>query len=149
MRRHIVFLIATGALVLAVGASTAASAARFSYDEVVTSDGSLAVAFDEGVLKKFENVQYRLDANASALWDVGGGQQVGKIYAATISSEVLTPDAKGHISSSLTLDIGQSGGPGGICTCGALVHVGYADVTLTNLTTGRTYSVEPITRDFP
>jgi hypothetical protein len=146
-RRFIVFVL--GTLVLTVGASTAGSTARFASTEEITSDGSLLVAFDEGVLKKYDGVRYELDATASALWDVGGGQQIGKAYTATASSEVLTPDDRGRVASDLTLDIGQSGGPGGICTCGRLVRIEYADVTLTNLTTGRTYSLAPMTRDFP
>lgn len=147
MLRQISLLFALGTLLLAAGVPTAGSTARFTYDEEITSDGSLVVAFDEGVLKKYPAVQYRLDANASAIWDAGGGHQIGKGYAATISSEVLTPDTRGRVSTSLTLDISQAGGTGGICVCG-LLRIEYADVTLTNVTTGRTYSLAAIAREF-
>jgi hypothetical protein len=148
MLRQIVLVLALGTLLLTAGVPTAGSTARFTSGEEITSDGSLVVAFDEGVLKKYAAVRYRLDANVSAIWDAGGGQQIGQLYAATISSDALAPDTRGRVSTSLSLDISQSGGTGGTCTCGSLLQVEYADVTLTNETTGRTYSLAAISRDF-
>lgn len=55
----------------------------------------------------------------------------------------------GRVSSvpPMQLDIPTPGG--GTCTCGGLQHVEYANVTLTNLTTGRVYRLDPMSRDIP
>jgi hypothetical protein len=56
-----------------------------------------------------------------------------------------TPDAKGRVTGVLTIDIPTSPAP---CGCSGTFHVEYTDVTLTNLTTGRVYRLDSISRDW-
>ena len=72
---------------------------------------------------------------------------LGQEYPGLHQGVTLIPDGKGSVAGAITLsDIILS--PGGPCTCGP-VHVAYYFMTLTNLTTGHVYSVDPISRDFP
>jgi hypothetical protein len=152
MRRFLIGLAITAAATL-VAASLAGANNRLSPNEEITatgpSAGSLVVSFDEGGLKKFESVEYRLDATGSAIWrlSVDPPQSIGHQYPAA-DSVTLVPDAKGKVSGTLTLDISQSGSSG--CGCSAsLERVYYEDVTVTNVTTGRVSVLDPIGQDFP
>lgn len=137
-------LVLTGALALSASISVAGASSKFAYTEEVTNTGSLVLGFDEGSLKRFASVDYQLDATASAIWDLSGGQSIGVLYSPR-TSVTLSPDDRGRVSGALTLDISQSGG----CTCGPLRHVEYTDLTLTNLSTGHVYRLDSISRDFP
>jgi hypothetical protein len=62
-------------------------------------------------------------------------------------SVTLTPDDKGRVLGDVTLNINLTPG-GGICTCAGRL-VDYFDMTLTNVTSGHVYRIDPIGRDFP
>ena len=64
----------------------------------------------------------------------------------TDSATGLVPDQMGRIGESLTL---ASGAGGGGTVCGCTLHMDYSDITLTNLTSGRVYGLEPISADRP
>jgi len=134
----------TAALVLSASVSVAGASTKFAYAEEVTNAGSLVVGFEEGSLKRFASVEYQLDATASAVWELSGGQSIGVLYnpRATVT---LAPDVRGRVRGTLTLDISQSGG----CGCGTLRRVEYSNVTLTNLATGHVYRLDPISREYP
>lgn len=137
-------LAVAGVLTLSAAVAVAGASTKFSYTETATDTGSLIVTFDEGSLKRFASVQYRLDATATAFWDLGNGQGIGLLTTPTANVTMPT-DGKGHTSGTLTLEVGQ---PGGGCLCGMLQHVAYTDVRLTNLTTGHVYHLDAISRDY-
>jgi len=135
----------TGVLALLACASVAGASSKFAYSETIDATGTFAVSFEEGSLKRFVSVDYQLDATASAVWDLSGGQSISVRYNPT-NGVTLAPDDKGRVRGTLTLDISQSGG----CTCGGILRrVEYSDVTLTNAATGRAYRLDSIARDFP
>jgi len=151
MRRSLTVILALAVgLALSVGVSASAASSKFSNTSAIDSSGGFIVSFEEGGMKKYSSVDYRLDATADAQWliSVDPPQSIAKRYPATASA-ALAPDENGRISGTLTLDIGQSGGPGGLCGCAPLQHVAYFDMTLTNVTTGRVFRLNPISRDFP
>jgi len=110
-------------LVLSAGISVAGASTKFASTQAIDATRSLVVSFEEGSQKRFDAVDYRLDATAIAVWDLGNGQSTGVLYQprATVT---LAPDPKGRVTGTLTLDISQSGG----CSCGGtLQHVEYTD----------------------
>jgi hypothetical protein len=116
---------------------------RLDYTEdIVASD--LVVNFDEGGQRRFVAVDYRLDATLSVV-RFCDGQGLGEqsFESATVTGLM----AKGHASGTLTLE-----GPGTvICSCGCsqgTLTVDYTDVTLTNITTGDVYRLEPISQEY-
>lgn len=148
MRRMLsLTLIVTIASVLAVGIAAAGANAstKFAYTEQVADTADLVVGFEEGSLKRFASVDYQLTATASSV-SCSGGQCLGALYDNLPPANVtLTPDAKGRVTGTLTIDIPTSPVP---CVCSGTLHVEYTNVTLTNVTTGRVYRLDSISRDW-
>ena len=147
MRRVFVFaLVLAATLGVSILLPLADASTRFAYTEEIVgpannSDyGSLAVVFEEGSQKRFASVEYRLDAQASALFELDSSIRVARLYDPS-AGVTLEPDGKGRVSGSLTLDIDDSGR----CLefpCGTLISVEYVDVTLTNLATGKVFRLD-------
>ena len=136
-------LLLAGVLALSAGISAAGASTKFSATEVITDNGHLVLSFDEGSLKRFASVDYRLDATATVV-----SPTMAHNYTDLKVTVTLTPDDNGRVVGTLTLTDVSLSFPGGPCTCGP-VHVAYFDMTLTNLTTGHVYRLDPIGRDFP
>lgn len=145
MRSHRTRWIVLGAALAMVVGTQAGASTKFAFTEEITASGSLRVGFEEASLKRFDVVEYRLDAVASAVWDLGGGQNVA-VRSEPTAGVTLAPDARGRTAGSLTLDLGQ---PGGGCSCGTLQRVEYANVSLTNVTTRHVYRLDPVSLDYP
>ena len=118
------------------GISVAGASTKFSSTEEITGN-DLVLDFEERSLKRFASVDYRLDGAVLAVYCNGQG---GALLYDTVA---LTPDAKGHVSGTLTLDLGPSGS---LCEPH---YVEYTDVTLTNLTTGHVYRLDSISQGSP
>ena len=148
MRRILgISLLLVGVLAFSVGTSVAGASTKFSSTEVIDDNGHLVLAFEEGSLKRFASVDYRLDATAiTRSCDPTGQQCIGQLFDSTDAATVLVPD-DGRVGTTLTLSDVNFPSPGP-CTCGPH-HVDYSDVTLTNLTTGHVYRLDPISRDYP
>ena len=106
-------------------------------EEVI--DGDLIVDFEERGLNRFSTVDYRLDATVDVL-RFSGGQGMGHREPATVTALDLVPDAGGRVLGSLTLDMPGTGG----CGCSSTLQVHYAELRLTNLSTGQVYSLDAI-----
>jgi hypothetical protein len=134
----------TAVLVLAAGTSNSGASTKFAYTEEVTGTGDAVVHFEEMTLKRFEVVNYQLDATADAfsasLCDTR--QILHRLFPT--ATMLLAPDAKGRVSETLTLDLSV---PQEL-PCQYLRRVEYTNVTLTNLTTGHVYRLDPISREF-
>lgn len=148
-RRFRAALAVVGMLVLSAGVSVGGASTKFAANEQISGTGSLVLSFEEGSLKKFASVDYRLQATASAVWDAGGGQSIGfRFDDPPLSDDAqFVPGDKGRVTGVMQVDIPPPGG--GVCTCGDLQRVEYTNVTLTNLATGRVYRLDPMSRDFP
>lgn len=151
MRALLTGLAAASLLTLSAGVSVAGAVSdqdanangRLHYtEEVVASD--LVVNFDEGGQRPFVAVDYRLDATLSVV-RFCNGQGLGEqsFESATLTGVM----ARGHAVGTLTLE-----GPGTvICSCGCsqgTLTIDYTDVTLTNVTTGDVYRLEPISQEY-
>ena len=133
-------LVLTSVLVCSVGISAAGAGTKLSSTEIL-DNGNLVVSFEERGMKRFSSVDYQLDATASV-----SSPDFAQLFEGLQASVTLTPDDKGAVAGELTLStVVISPLP---CTCGPR-QVAYFDMTLTNLTTGRVYSLDPISRDFP
>jgi hypothetical protein len=155
------------ALLAVVLSATAAAGARFSSTEVVvypsggagcvagvgcpvgsSGTGNLVVAFDEGGLKKILSVDYRLDATVSVVIACGDSSQlVAFSYTASDSLTGLLPDDKGHVIANAALQVSS-----GVSVCAGpllLQQIDYTNVTVTNVTTGRVYDLDRISRSYP
>jgi hypothetical protein len=133
-------LVLTSVLVFSVGVSVAGAGTKLSSTEIL-DNGNLIVSFEERGMKRFSSVDYQLDATASV-----SSPGFAQLFEGLQASVTLTPDGKGSAAGNLTLStVVISPLP---CTCGPR-QVAYFDMTLTNLTTGRVYSLDPISRDFP
>jgi len=130
-------LVLISALVLSMGISVAGASTKFNSTVEITGN-ELVVDFEEGSLKRFTSVGYRLDAAVLALYCEG--QSTGALLFAT---DAFAPDAKGRVSDTLTLDLGPSG------TSCEPHYVEYTDVRLTNLTTGHVYRLDSISQGSP
>jgi hypothetical protein len=123
--------------------SDATANGRLHYTEdIVASD--LVVSLDEGGQRAFVAVDYRLDATLSVVrFCDGQGIGVRSFESATLAGVM----ARGHAIGTLTLE-----GPGTvICGCGCsqgTLTIDYTDVTLTNVTTGDVYRLEPISQEY-
>jgi len=134
--------VAVAVLTLSASISVAGASTKFSSTEEITDVGHLVFDFEEGSLKRFPSVDYQLDATATV-----ASPNLAQLYPDLRASVTLTPDDKGRVAGTLTLsDVNLTAG--GPCTCGGL-HVEYFDMTLTNLTTGHVYRLDPISRDYP
>jgi hypothetical protein len=133
-------LVLTSVIVFSVGISVAAAGTKLSSTEIL-DNGNLIVSFEERGLKRFSSVDYQLDATASV-----SSPTFAQLFEGLQASVTLTPDDKGGVAGTLTLsNVVISPVP---CTCGPR-QVAYFDMTLTNLTTGHAYSLDPISRDLP
>lgn len=150
MRRIFGFvLVLTGALVLSAGISGAGATGKLAYtEEIQFPSGSLAVTLDEGGQKRFATVDYQLTATAmsmSCMTVDGVTQCLGSMTDESATVTGLVPDEKGRVTATLTLV--RQGGGGGLCEC--TLHMEYSNVTLTNMTSGHVYRLDPITGDRP
>lgn len=134
---------------LVAGVSIAGASPKFASTETIQfPSGNLVVMFDEGGQKRFEWVDYRLAATAEATscTTVDGVTQCVSVQSEPSAEATgLLPDDKGRVTGSLVLSSGAGGGT--ICSC--VTHMEYSDVTLTNLTSGHVYRLEPISGDSP
>ena len=141
-------LLVVGVLVFSVATPFAGASTKFSSTEVIDGNGHLVLAFEEGSMKRFASVDYRLDATAiGKSCDPTGQQCIAQLFNSTDTATGLVPDDKGRVGTTLTLSDVNFPSPGP-CTCGPH-HVDYSDMTLTNLTTGHVYILDPISRDYP
>ena len=132
-------------LSLVAGVSIAGASPKFGSTETIQfPGGSLVVTFDEGGQKRFSSVDYALTASvvATTCTTVNGVTQcIETGMQSTDSVTGLAPD-NGRVAGSLTL---AATGGGTVCTC--VSHVDYTDITLTNLTSGHVYRLDPISAD--
>ncbi len=146
--RQLFALALTFVAVLVLPAVTAAEAStKFAYAETfdAVDVANLNVAFEEGSLKRFEAVEYQLDATAVVTWTCAGGQSVAEqLFPST--SLAVAPDDKGRVSGSATLDLDRS--PAGPCP-GVGFSVAHSNLMLTNLRTGHVYRLDSIARTLP
>ena len=135
---------------LVASVSIAGASGKFASSEVIVfPSGNLVVTFDERGQNRFSSVDYQLSATADATscTTVNGETQcLATRTFPTDSATGLVPDQMGRIGESLTL---ASGAGGGGTVCGCTLHMDYSDITLTNLTSGRVYGLEPISADRP
>jgi hypothetical protein len=142
MRRAFGFaLVLTVVVALSAGISVAGASTKFSYTQEITDTGNLVFTFEEGSLKRFASVEYRLDATA-----VVASPDIAQLFEFS-ESVTLTPDDKGRVLGTLTLNVNLFPGGGG-CTCGGR-RVEYFDMTLTDVASGHVYRIDPLSRDFP
>ena len=140
MRRILGLGLLAGVLVLSAGISVAGAGTKLSSTEIL-DNGNLVVSFEERGMKRFSSVDYQLDATATV-----SSPDFAQLFEGLQASVTLTPDDKGAVAGQLTLSTAViSPGP---CTCGPR-QVAYFDMTVTNLTTGHVYNLDPISRDFP
>ena len=88
-------------LVLSASVTAAGASTKFAYTETfdAVDVANLNVAFEEGSLKRFEAVDYQVDATAEVTWTCAGGQSVAEqLFPST--SLALAPDGKGRVSGS-------------------------------------------------
>lgn len=145
MRRTFSLALAlTALLALATGLATSGASTKFAYAEEVTATGDLIVHFEESSLKRFDGVDYQLDATATSLLGTCGEQQALMATFPTATT-ALSPDTKGQVTGTLTLvpDVPP------VVPCQRLLRVEYTGVTLTNLATGHAYRLNPVSRAFP
>ena len=141
VRRILGLGLLAGALVLSVGISVAGAVTKINSTEIL-NNGNLALSFEERGMKKFSSVVYRLDATATV-----SSPTIAQLFESQSEEVTLTPNDKGVVAGTLTED--DVSFPSGVpCTCGPW-HVEYYDMTLTNLTTGHVYSLDPISQDYP
>jgi hypothetical protein len=117
---------------------------KLVYTEQIVS-GNLVVAFDESGQKRLLTVGYALDANVTREVDCGGGLIVIEQRSVSNSDTGLLPDDKGRVTGELVLD--PAWGPSG-CVQTIVRRIDYMDVTLTNLTSGHAYRLDPISQTF-
>jgi len=141
MRRVLGLGLLASVLVLSAGISVAEAGTKLTSMEIL-DNGNLVVGFEERGLKRFTSVDYQLDATAEV-----SSPTTAQLFENLQESVTLTHDDKGFVAGTLTeSDVSfPSDVP---CTCGPR-HVEYYDMTLTNLTTGHVYSLDPISRDYP
>ena len=139
----------TALFTLVAGVSIAGASPKFaSAEEIQFPSGNLVVTFNEGGQKRFSLVDYQLAATAVATSCTTVNGETQCIAAQTFptdSATGLVPDDKGRVNGSLTLAPGAGGGT----VCGCTLHMDYSNITLTNLTSGRIYRLEPISADRP
>jgi hypothetical protein len=143
VKRPISLVLASSiAFVLVAAFSTAGASTRFSHTEEIADDASLVFTVEEGSLKRFATVEYQLDGTASVT-----SPNIATLHENLYANVTLTPDDKGRVAATLTLSIPFTPSPLP-CGCGPR-RVDYFDLTLTNLTSGRVYRLDPVSRDFP
>ncbi len=141
MRRILGLGLLAGVLVFSIGTSLAGASTKFAYTEQLTDARSLVIAFEEGSLKRFATVDYQLDATEISRWESCGG---GSIDVNAVNVPLTdAPVDNGRTSGNFTVQLPPSDQ---LC---APQHVEYTDMTLTNVTTGHVYRLDPISRDYP
>jgi hypothetical protein len=146
-------LAATG-LALVVGLSTAEAVSgpganensKFVYTEQLAGFDPLVINFDEGSLKRFASVNYELRATASYT-RICDGQGLGSETAVQDTLSAPTSD-EGRATGTFSV---SSGSGYTVCGCGCntgTLTVRFTDMTLTNVTTGRVYRLDPFTQTF-
>ena len=141
-------LCTVGLMCLVVGVSTVGASPKFSSTATILfPGGSLLVTFDEGGQRRFAAVDYELSANVAATSCTSVDGELSCITTATQRTATVTGivPVSGRAAGSFTLAAIAGGGT--ICAC--VLHVDYSDITLTNLTSGRVYELEPISADSP
>ena len=117
---------------------------KFVYTEAIDpASSNLAVSFDEAGQKRFQAVDYALSARA-VITTTSNGQTIAEQLFPTASITGLVPDDKGRVSAIGVLVVNRSPG----CGCGQFL-VEYTDVVLTNLSSGRTYELDDVSRSTP
>jgi hypothetical protein len=151
MRALLTVLAAASLVMLSAGVSMAGAVSgpdpnangRLDYTEDIAAS-DLVVNFDEGGQRPFVAVDYRLDATLSVV-RFCDGQGLGEqsFESATLTGVM----ARGHAIGMLALE-----GPGTvICSCGCsqgTLTIDYTDVTLTNVTTGDVYRLDPVSQEY-
>ena len=151
MRRHVVSgrgrVVTVGAalIVALVSAVTVASAStKFDYTPSIDNNGELVVVFDEGSLKRFDGVAYRLEA-----FGVYRSPTFALGAEARVETEApLVPDTSGRVTGSLATELHLFEFVPCGCGGGGGRYVEYTDIVLTNLITGHVYRLEPIRLDY-
>ena len=115
---------------------------KVAYTAAIDDNHDLGFQFEERHLKGLSSVEYLLRGDA-----VSETPTLGALYEGLTSIVTVVPDDRNRAAGSLTLDIPSPPSPGP-CGCGGL-HVEYFNLLLVNLTTGRTYELDPVSRDFP
>ena len=139
MRRAFATAVALG-LLLTAGVATSGASTKFSYSTEIGDDAGLILRFEEGSLKRFETVEYRLDGTATTQTP-----SLGVRHPDLTATVVTTTDARGRVAAELRLGITTTLPT--VCGCGPL-QVDYFDLTLTNVTTGKVYRLAPVGRTF-
>src|SRR5687767_4642690 len=79
--------VAVAVLMLSAGISVAGASTKFSSTEKITDIGHLVFDFEEGSLKRFPSVDYKLDATATV-----SSPNSAQLYADLRARVRLTPD---------------------------------------------------------
>lgn len=129
-------------LVALVWAVTVASAStKFEYTTSIDNTGELVVVFEEGTLKRFDGVAYRLEVFGELVTPTRRSGAYG-----FVDTELpLLPDTNGRVTGSLTTTLGLLFLTP--CGCSGGRYVEYTNIVLTNLATGHEYRLDPIRRD--
>jgi hypothetical protein len=131
----------TGVLALTTGISFAGASTKFAYTEQLTEARSLLVDFEEGSLKKFASIDYRLDATETSRWDTCGGGSI-EVSAVSVHLDDVVP-VDGRTTGNFTVPLPPSGQ---LC---APQQVQYTNMTLTNVSTGHLYRLASISKNYP
>lgn len=145
----IVALVLMGLAVSTAGAVSGPGAnenSKFVYTENLNTGFDLVLTTDEGSQKRFESVTYELGFTASFIrFCDGQGVGIQRTDTKTLS---VTPDQDGRAVGAFTIESNTGGVMCG-CGCGTgTLTVTYEQMTLTNLATGRTYRLDPVTQTF-
>ena len=141
-RRRLITVGGAALLVALVSAVTVASAStKFDYTTSIDNNGELVVVFEEGTLKRFDGVAYRLEA----LGELVTPTRRSAAHGVVDTEPPLVPDTNGRVTGSLTTTLGLLFlAP---CGCGEGRYIEYTNIVLTNLATGHQYRLDPIRRD--
>ena len=136
MGRTLVFAVV---LVLGVTVSAAGASTKFTYTPSIDDAAYLLVSFEEGSLKRFDAADYQLDAFA----EVSSPNMISG-FVVTGTAQLIS-DERGRVSGNIatTVDVLPQVAP---CGCTGPRQVKYSDITLTNVTTGHVYRLDPILR---
>lgn len=136
-------MVGAALIVALVSATTVANAStKFDYTTSIDNTGELVVVFEEGSLKRFDGVAYRLEALGKMVTPtmIAAGQ------ALVETESPLVPDTSGRVTGSLATSLGLLFlAP---CGCSGGRYFEYTNIVLTNLATGHVYRLDPIRRDW-
>lgn len=128
---------------------------QWGCDSAGTDNGNLVVYFDEGSLGKYATVDYTVDATVTPSWTCGPySSYPPTVVDATpypVHKELigLAPAPKGgRVTATVPFEVEESSVP--CATAGmTLWRIEYSSITVTNLTTGRSYDLLGISQNFP